>query len=99
MKILPDINARAQLAWWLRFNDIHRADVLGWHELTNGCIARCGAEREGFDVLVTCDQNIPYQDLTWRRLASVIPNDWRRENDGPSGPSLGVDRVRPRLRS
>ena len=55
-----------------------RADELGWQGLENGALLDA-AEHEGFDVLVTCDQNIRYQqNFTDRRLAVVIvsTNHW-----------------------
>ena len=44
----------------------------GWSELDNGdLIAR--AEDEGYDILVTTDQNMRYQqNLAGRRLAAVV---------------------------
>jgi hypothetical protein len=55
-----------------------RADELGWQGLENGALLDA-AEHEGFDVLVTCDQNIRYQqNFTNKRLAAVIlsTNHW-----------------------
>jgi len=44
---------------------------LGWDRLENGALIRA-AEAAGFDILVTCDQNIHYQqNLTDRRIAIV----------------------------
>lgn len=44
----------------------------GWHDLKNGeLLAR--AEAEGFDVLVTTDQNIRYQqNLAGRRIGVLV---------------------------
>jgi hypothetical protein len=48
------------------------ADGLGWGTLSNGELPRA-AEREGFEVLVTCDQNIEHQNrLYGQRLALVV---------------------------
>ena len=55
-----------------------RADELGWQSLENGALLQ-EAEQAGFDVLVTCDQNVGYQqNFTDRKLAVVIlsTNHW-----------------------
>ena len=54
------------------------ADKLGWQRLENGALLDA-AEQAGFDVLVTCDQNLRYQqNFTDRKLAVVIlsTNHW-----------------------
>ena len=53
--------------------------TLSWDRLQNGALLDA-AERTGFDVLVTCDQNIPHQqNFTGRRLSVVVlsTNDWQ----------------------
>ena len=55
-----------------------RADELGWQGLENGALLDA-AERAGFDLLLTCDQNVRYQqNLARRKLALVIlsSNHW-----------------------
>jgi hypothetical protein len=45
---------------------------LGWAELTNGKLLNA-AEAAGFDVMVTVDQNIRYQqNLKGRKIALVV---------------------------
>jgi hypothetical protein len=52
---------------------------MGWDTLENGELIGA-AERGGFDVMVTADQNIVYQqNLTGRRLTRVVLGD----NHGP----------------
>ena len=54
------------------------ARELGWQRLENGALLDA-AEQAGFDVLITCDQNIRYQQsFTDRKLAVVIlsTNHW-----------------------
>jgi hypothetical protein len=51
---------------------------LGWQGLENGALPN-EAEKAGFDLLVTCDQNVPYQqNLASRKLGIVIlsSNHW-----------------------
>jgi hypothetical protein len=55
------------------------AQKLGWHTIKNGDLIR-QAELE-FDLFITCDQNIRYQqNLTDRRIAilEISTNDLRR---------------------
>jgi hypothetical protein len=51
---------------------------MGWRRLENGALLDA-AEKAGFDVLVTCDQNLRYQqNFTDRKVAVVIlsTNHW-----------------------
>lgn len=78
MKILFDANTPAPLARFLRGHDVTRADELGWQGLENGVLLD-KAEKAAFDVLVTCDQNVRYQqNFTGRKLALVVlsSNHW-----------------------
>ena len=55
-----------------------RADELGWQGMENGDLLEA-AERAGFDLLLTCDQNIQHQqNLTGRKLALLVlsSNHW-----------------------
>ena len=78
MKILFDTNTPAALAHFLKGHHVTRATQMGWAALTNGTLLDV-AENEGFDVLVTCDQNIRYrQNFTDRHIAVPIlsTNHW-----------------------
>ena len=78
MKILFDVNTPATLARSLRGHQVTRAGQLGWQRLENGILLDA-AEKAGFDVLVTCDQNLRYQqNFTDRKVAVVIlsTNHW-----------------------
>jgi len=78
VKVLFDANTPAPLAPFLRGHQVTRADELGWQGLENGALLDA-AEQEGFDMLLTCDQNVRYQqNFTGRRLAVVIlsTNHW-----------------------
>ncbi|MEP7362611.1 MAG: hypothetical protein ABI972_05100 [Acidobacteriota bacterium] len=53
---------------------------LNWESLENGTLLNA-AEKAGFEVLVTCDQNVQYQQhFADRKIAVVIlsTNHWRR---------------------
>ena len=78
MKILFDANTPAPLARFLRGHEVVRADELGWQGLENGALLDA-AEQAGFDLLLTCDQNVRYrQNFASRKLALVIlsSNHW-----------------------
>jgi hypothetical protein len=78
VKILFDANTPAPLARFLRGHEVVRADELAWQGLENGALLDA-AEDAGFDLLLTCDQNVRYQqNLTGRKLALVVlsSNHW-----------------------
>ena len=72
MRILFDQGTPAPLRRHLGDHAVDTVAERGWSELGNGdLIAR--AEDVGYDVLVTTDQNMRYQqNLTGRRLAIVV---------------------------
>lgn len=72
MKILLDQNVSARLARFLTGHDVTHASSMGWAELTNG-ILLTAAEAAGFEIFLTSDKNIQYQqNLTGRRIALVV---------------------------
>lgn len=80
MKVLFDVNAPAPLRRYLKGFEVVLAVELNWEGLENGELLDA-AENAGFDVLVTCDQNLPYQqNFTDRKIAVVIlsTNHWQR---------------------
>jgi predicted nuclease of predicted toxin-antitoxin system len=80
MRILLDHNTPAPLRYWLIGHQVETAYERGWAELTNGDLLAV-AEEAGFDVMVTTDKGIRYQqNLAGRRLALVVinTNDWTR---------------------
>lgn len=77
-RILFDHSVPRGLRRLLPGHDVRTAREMGWATLTNGELLDV-AEREGFDVLITPDQNIRFQQpLADRRLALVIlsTNAW-----------------------
>jgi hypothetical protein len=78
VKVLLDANTPAPLSRFLRGHDLVRADELGWQGLENGDLLDA-AEQAGFDLLLTCDQNIQdEQNLAGRKLALLVlsSNHW-----------------------
>jgi predicted nuclease of predicted toxin-antitoxin system len=80
VKILFDQNAPANLRHHLPGHTIVTARQAGWEEIENGELLK-KAEETGFDILLTCDQSLSYQqNLAGRKIAIVelTKNNWPR---------------------
>jgi hypothetical protein len=72
MLILFDNGTPRGLARFLVGHSVEEARGRGWEELRNGELIDL-AEQAGFDVILTTDKNIRYQqNLTARRIALVV---------------------------
>jgi hypothetical protein len=72
MRILFDHSTPRGVARSLRGHIVTKAKDRGWDTLTNGNLL-AAAELAGFDLLVTADKNMRYQqNLTGRRIALVV---------------------------
>jgi len=72
MKVLLDQGTPAPLRTVLLGHEVKTAFECGWDKLENGALLSA-AEAEGFQVFVTTDQNLRYQqNLTQRRIALVV---------------------------
>src|ERR1700736_90176 len=72
MLILFDNGTPRGLARFLTGHSVEEARVRGWEELSNGELIDI-AEQAGFDVVVTTDKNIRYQqNLKARRAGSAL---------------------------
>jgi hypothetical protein len=72
MLILFDHGVPAPLVPYLIGHAVVKARERGWDRLSNGDLL-AEAERAGFDVFLTADKNIRYQqNLTGRRIAIVV---------------------------
>jgi len=72
MKILFDQGTPAPLRSVLLDYHVKTAFECGWDRLENGALL-AAAESDGFEVFVTTDQNLQYQqNLTQRRIAIVV---------------------------
>lgn len=73
MRIVFDKNVPAGVRRFPTGHIVRTFDEMGWHpQLENGDLLH-EAEALGFDLMVTSDQNIRYQqNLTGRRLALVV---------------------------
>ena len=80
MRILLDHNTPAPLRYTLQGHHVDTAYERGWAELTNGDLLSV-AESAGFDLLITTDKGIRYQQkLSGRKLSLLVlsTNDWTR---------------------
>lgn len=81
MRILFDHGTPAPLARHLRGHDVTFARSMGWERLRNGDLLKA-AEQAGFEMLLSVDQGIRYQqNLTARRIAIVVlagSSKWHR---------------------
>jgi hypothetical protein len=72
MKVLFDNGTPKPIERVLTRHEVFHARQIGWHELKNGELLT-RAEGEGFDVFVTTDRNLRYQqNLAGRRIAVVV---------------------------
>ena len=77
MLILFDNNVPRGLARALHAHTVIESRERGWHLLKNGELLKA-AEDAAFDVFITSDKNIRYQqDLTNRKLALVVLSQGR----------------------
>ena len=72
MLILFDHVTPSGIARFLPGHTVTKAKERGWDRLSNGDLLS-EAERAGFDVIVTADKNMRYQqNLSGRRIALVV---------------------------
>jgi hypothetical protein len=72
MLVLFDHGTPRSIARFLADHTVTQAKARGWDRLTNGKLLQA-AEEAGFDVLLTTDKNIRYQqNLEGRKLAIVV---------------------------
>lgn len=80
MRVLFDQGTPVPLRNHLPSHQVSTAYELGWGSLKNGELLQ-QAEQQGFEVLVTTDQSLKYQqNLVGRRIAIVVLNatSWPR---------------------
>ena len=97
MKILFDHGTPAPLRNHLREHSVDRSAEKGWELLENGESIR-KAEEEGYEVIVTTDQSMRYQqNLTGRGLAIVVllSTAWPRVQDRTEEIRRTIEEVRP----
>jgi hypothetical protein len=71
VKILFDNGTPRPIAKVLTAHDVTFSRKRGWHQLENGELIQT-AENAGFDVLLTTDKNIRYQQNLKQRLIAIV---------------------------
>jgi hypothetical protein len=72
MRILFDHSTPAPLRYFLKGHEIVEAVERGWERLVNGVLLEA-AETAGFEIFVTADKNIQYQqNFTGRKIAIIV---------------------------
>jgi hypothetical protein len=98
LRILFDKNVPIGVRRFLHGHDVRTFTEMQWHpQLENGELLNAG-EAAGFDVMVTSDQNIRYQqDLTGRKLALVVlgSNIWPIVREHAATITARVDAAEP----
>ena len=98
MRILFDKNVPVGVRRFLSGHEVRTFIEMGWHpQLENGELLRA-AEAAGFNVIVTSDQNMRYQqNLTGRKLALVVlgSNIWPIVRDHGATIAAKVDAATP----
>jgi predicted nuclease of predicted toxin-antitoxin system len=71
MKLLVDEGLPQQLRHYFPGHDAATVGYMGWRGIKNGKLLDL-AEAQGFDVLLTADQNLPFQQNISKRKIAVI---------------------------
>lgn len=96
MRILFDQGTPAPLRAFLTGHVVVTAFETGWSDLSNGDLI-AAAERE-FDLLITTDQNLKYQqNLSARTLAILVLNttNWPKLRTQAAAIAKRVDEMKP----
>ncbi len=72
MRVLFDKNVPYGIRQFIRNHEVETVDDHGWERITNGELITA-AQAAGFEVVVTADQNIIYQqNLQHRKVALIV---------------------------
>jgi hypothetical protein len=96
-RVLFDVNIPRPAARFLTHHTVEFADQRGWRELSNGDLL-AAAEGDGFDVMLTADTNLRYQqNLAGRSIAIVAlsTNAWPVIRDNISPIVAAIDTATP----
>lgn len=96
MRILLDQGTPAPLRRELGGHQVQTAYEMGWAQLKNGELLK--AAETDFDVFITTDQNLRYQqNLTGRRLAILVlpTTSWPRIQEHIAEVVAAVNELRP----
>jgi hypothetical protein len=96
MRVLFDQSTPVPLKQHLPDHQVQAAFELGWSRLTNGELLAAAEGR--FDVFVTCDRNLQYQQaLAGRKLAILVlpTTSWPRLRDRTEVIAAAVVKLKP----
>ena len=97
MLILFDQGTPVPLRRWLAEHEVATAWQRGWAQLSNGDLL-AAAENASFDLLVTTDQNLRYQqNLSARRIAILVLTvaNWPTLEPHASGVAATINAMQP----
>ena len=97
MRILFDHDTPRPLRRYLTEHTVDTANEKGWAELRNGNLLD-NAEREGYEVLITADQSMRYQQNIAHRQMGVLlllSNRWPDVQMRIEDIRAAIERVRP----
>ena len=97
MKILFDQGTPAPLRRFLKGDSVDTAFERGWSNLKNGDLL-AAAEQDGYQLLITTDQNLRYQqNLAGRSLAILVlfSTSWPRIQLRVEAIQQAVDQIAP----
>lgn len=97
MRILFDHGTPAPLIPFLLKHDVTKARDAEWDQLTNGELLNA-AEAGGFDLLVTTDKNMRYQQNLSGRVISIVVlgnSQWRIALNYVEAITAAVDNAKP----
>ena len=97
MRVLLDVNVPRRLRRLLPGHEISTAQEQGWGRITNGELLQL-AEQAAFDVMITADRNIAYQqNLSLRTIAIITlsTNDWSLLKHAGNQISGALERTTP----
>lgn len=97
MKILFDQGTPVPLRNYLPNHSVETAYERGWNNLRNGDLLT-RAEAEGFDVLITTDQNLrDQQNLAARKIGVLVllTTNWPRIKNNAALVVQAIDNFRP----
>ena len=97
MRILFDHDVPRPLRGHLPGHEVDTARQRGWEELSNGDLLNV-AEREGYEVFISADQKIPYQQNIGRRPFGVVillSNNWQQVRENTTAVQSALQGIQP----
>lgn len=97
MLILLDHSVPQPLRAYLPAHTVHTAEQLGWDRLPDGQMMTL-AEEGGYELLITCDKRLRYQqNLTGRNLSVLVLmyNNWQLIRTRVDAINAAINEMRP----